>query len=375
MEATNYVEKYLPPEIVQKLEAGAFQSVCNHLRERSDEVQNLDIMTVSGFCRNCLAKWMVVEARKLSDDMKNGEETKVENLDGVLQSLDAMGYDEAAQYVYGMAYGDWKKRHAKKASDEKMELFNSSKPLWAKHDKTVLAKRAEAPASQAASVEKSSDSSKATGGASPLLSNVCCQDVDNSTNQIEPPKPKSTSRTRQLPPFEAPPPPTISFSLGVLTVSDRASTGEYKTGDLSGPAVKEAVVNAVKSYGESVKISKSEISIVPDEPEAIQRKLKEWADGSSYDMILCTGGTGFGSRDVTPEAASEVFERSCEGLMTFVTMECAKMQPLAALSRGTAGTRGNTLIATLPGNPKASKEIIPILLPLALHAVADMKIQ
>lgn len=56
METTNYVEKHLPPEIVQKLEAGAFQSVCNHLRERSDDVQNLDIMTVSGFCRNCLAK-------------------------------------------------------------------------------------------------------------------------------------------------------------------------------------------------------------------------------------------------------------------------------------------------------------------------------
>lgn len=61
--------------------------------------------------------------------------------------------------------------------------------------------------------------------------------------------------------------------------------------------------------------------------------------------------------------------------MTFVTMECAKVQPLAALSRGTAGIRRKTLIATLPGNPKASREIIPILLPLALHAVADMKIQ
>ena len=56
MTSTNYVEEYLPPSIVEKLEAGAFQSLCSHLRERSDEVQNIDLMTVSGFCRNCMAK-------------------------------------------------------------------------------------------------------------------------------------------------------------------------------------------------------------------------------------------------------------------------------------------------------------------------------
>ena len=52
----NYVEAYLPPQVVEKLEAGAFRSLCSHLRERSDAVQNIDLMTVSGFCRNCLAK-------------------------------------------------------------------------------------------------------------------------------------------------------------------------------------------------------------------------------------------------------------------------------------------------------------------------------
>jgi len=53
---TNYIPDLLPPSIVEKLEAGAFRSLCSHLRERSDEVQNLDLMTISGFCRNCLAK-------------------------------------------------------------------------------------------------------------------------------------------------------------------------------------------------------------------------------------------------------------------------------------------------------------------------------
>jgi hypothetical protein len=56
MSSPNYVEQYLPPAIVEKLEAGAFQSLCTHLRDRSDEVQNIDLMTLSGFCRNCMAK-------------------------------------------------------------------------------------------------------------------------------------------------------------------------------------------------------------------------------------------------------------------------------------------------------------------------------
>ena len=73
----------------------------------------------------------MVEARKLSDDIqKKGEADQgTENL---IQALDAMGYDEAAQYVYGMMYPEWKKRHAQKATDDQMEKFQNSKPIWAK---------------------------------------------------------------------------------------------------------------------------------------------------------------------------------------------------------------------------------------------------
>jgi Protein of unknown function (DUF1244) len=56
MTANNYIEQHFPPSVTQQLEAGAFQMLCTHLKERSDEVQNIDLMTVSGFCRNCLAK-------------------------------------------------------------------------------------------------------------------------------------------------------------------------------------------------------------------------------------------------------------------------------------------------------------------------------
>jgi gephyrin len=157
-----------------------------------------------------------------------------------------------------------------------------------------------------------------------------------------------------------------------LTVSDRASSGGYETGDLSGPAVQEAVAAAVASYGDSVTQKSTETAIVPDNTEAIQSKLKEWADNAQLDLILTTGGTGFSPRDVTPEATNNVVDRICGGLVSFCTMECAKFQPLASLSRGTAGTRGKTLIVNLPGNPKGVQEIIPVLLPLALHAISDM---
>ena len=305
----------------------------------------------------------------MSDNLKNehcGKEKEESELDKILQSLDAMGYDEAAQYVYGMNYGDWKKRHSKKASDEQMQLFNDSKPLWATHDKKLLAKRVGVPAEKMESVEKKATTTQAAS--SSLMSNVCCQDVE----EIAPVVPKKTSKNRELPPYEPPNPPRVSFSLGILTVSDRASSGGYETGDLSGPAVKDAVARAVASYGESVKQTSIETAIVPDDLDSIQCKLKEWADTSKLSLILTTGGTGFSPRDVTPEATQNVIDKECGGLVSFCTMECAKLQPLASLSRGTAGIRGKTLVVNLPGNPKGVQEIIPVLLPLTLHAISDM---
>ena len=86
--------------------------------------------------------------------------------------------------------------------------------------------------------------------------------------------------------------------------------------------------------------------------QAIQSKLKEWADSSQLDLVLTTGGTSFSPWDVTPEATYQVVEKTCGRLVAFCTMECSKLQPLASLSHSTAGTRGKTLIANLPGNPK-----------------------
>lgn len=127
-----YYQTHIPPEISTLLEAGAFRSLCLHLQQRSNEVQNIDLMTLSGFCRNCLAKWLVLEARELSDQLKEGGvdsggssalaeySSNQDKRTAIIQALDALGYDETAEEVYGCTYLEWKKRHAKKATDEQM---------------------------------------------------------------------------------------------------------------------------------------------------------------------------------------------------------------------------------------------------------------
>jgi gephyrin len=158
--------------------------------------------------------------------------------------------------------------------------------------------------------------------------------------------------------------------LGILTISDRAATNQYETGDLSGPAVEDSVRSTLKAIGGTVSCDILHKAIVADNVEQIQTTLKEWSD---CNLILTTGGTGFAAKDVTPEATVGILDKECRGLLSFVMTECSQQQPLASLSRGTAGIRGNSLIVNLPGNPKGVCEVVPILLPIVLHAISDMK--
>ena len=338
-------------------------------------------------------QWMVIEARKLAEEIQslNASSQQYGDVDRMLQSLNALGYDEAAQHVYGMNYGDWKKRHMKKATDDQMERFEASKPLWAKHDKELLEKRGENPPPPGGMAQsKTMAPSLVHSSSTQLASNVCCQDLDGDKNKDGNPSaqqlapPIKTSRTRTLPEYQPPPPPSrgVEFALGILTVSDRASSGMYETGDLSGPAVVKAVDDALQSLNNvGFSTSRTVMAIVPDDINSIQEKLKQWSDQNSssddpsptMDLILTTGGTGFAPRDVTPEATMGVLDRPCPGLVAFCTAECSKLQPLASLSRGTAGLRNKTLIVNLPGNPKGVGEIIPILLPLVLHCLHDLQ--
>lgn len=93
-----------------EVEAAAFRDFVQHLQERTD-VQNIDLMNLAGFCRNCLAKWVVAEANQRGVDLSDGD---------------------ARTMIYGMPYDDWKSKHQTKATDEQMKLYEETKPLHAK---------------------------------------------------------------------------------------------------------------------------------------------------------------------------------------------------------------------------------------------------
>jgi len=145
----------------------------------------------------------------------------------------------------------------------------------------------------------------------------------------------------------------------VLTISDRSARGERS--DEGGPLVEQLVVAA---GGEVVARA-----LVPDERTEIEAALKDWADGGAIDLILTTGGTGLGARDVTPEATRTVIDKEAPGIAEAMRAAGMASTPMAALSRQVAGARGTTLIVNLPGSPKAVQECLDAVIGILPHAV------
>jgi molybdenum cofactor synthesis domain-containing protein len=142
----------------------------------------------------------------------------------------------------------------------------------------------------------------------------------------------------------------------VLTISDRAAAGEYE--DLSGPAVERELREAL---GE-VEIDRS---IVSDEVADIVEAL---AGVGEYDVVLTTGGTGLGPRDNAPEATRRACDRAVPGIAEMLRRESLAETPNAALSRGTAGLSGRTLVVNLPGSVRGAAFCARALAPLLPHA-------
>lgn len=109
-------------------------------------------------------------------------------------------------------------------------------------------------------------------------------------------------------------------------------------------------------------------SVLPDDQVAIANQLATWCDSGAARIVITTGGTGLGPRDITPEATRDIAERDVPGIPMLLAVEGLKKTPFAVLSRGIAVTRGQTLIINLPGNPKAVNEGLDVLLPLLEHA-------
>ena len=144
-----------------------------------------------------------------------------------------------------------------------------------------------------------------------------------------------------------------------MTVSDSCSQGERE--DVSAQTIKDMLV--------SDKFEICEYKIVPDEEQYIKEELIHFADRLKIDIVLTTGGTGPGPRDVTPEATAEVCQKMVPGLAEAMRFEGLKKTQNAMLSRGVAGIRGNTLIINLPGRPKGVKESLDVILDVLPHAV------
>jgi molybdopterin adenylyltransferase len=142
----------------------------------------------------------------------------------------------------------------------------------------------------------------------------------------------------------------------VLTVSDGVSAGERE--DESG----DLLVAALAEDGWEV-----ERRTVPDDRDEIATALREL--GRTSALVLTTGGTGFGPRDVTPEATTEVLERGAPGLAEAVRADAVAKTPHGMLSRGTAGIVGSTLVVNLPGSPGACRDGWAVLAPAVGHAV------
>lgn len=149
--------------------------------------------------------------------------------------------------------------------------------------------------------------------------------------------------------------------IGIVTVSDRASRGEYE--DRGGPAI--------RAYLEDILTSEWEAHprVIPDEQSVIEAALIELCDEVGCDLVVTTGGTGPALRDVTPEATEVVSEKMMPGFGELMRAVSLQSVPTAILSRQTAGIRGHTLIVNLPGNPKAIKECMDAIFPAVPYCI------
>ena len=152
------------------------------------------------------------------------------------------------------------------------------------------------------------------------------------------------------------------ITIAIITVSDRSSRGERT--DLSGPEIRK--------WAEGKGHLVDSETIVPDELDAIKNEIIKLSD-KGFNIIFTTGGTGFASRDVTPEATKAVIDREAPGFAEAIRAKSLEITPHAMLSRAASGIRKQTIIINLPGSPKAVRENLMFIERAIPHAVELLK--
>jgi molybdopterin adenylyltransferase len=153
----------------------------------------------------------------------------------------------------------------------------------------------------------------------------------------------------------------MAARIGIVTVSDRASTGVYE--DKGGPAIKEVLTEILTSPWEAVP------RVVPDDQAGIEATLIDLVDTQGCCLVLTTGGTGPAKRDVTPEATEAVCQKMMLGFGELMRLESLKQVPTAILSRQTAGIRGSCLIVNLPGKPASIRLCMMAVFPAVPYCI------
>ena len=157
--------------------------------------------------------------------------------------------------------------------------------------------------------------------------------------------------------------PDRPFTAAVITLSDRAFRKERE--DRSGPVIRDILSENGYDVVEGI--------LLPDGEPLLKRNLIRLADQRQVNVIFTTGGTGFGPRDLTPEATCAVCHRMAPGIAEAMRAESLKITKHAMLSRAAAGIRGATLIINLPGSPKACRENLDVVLPALRHGLGLLR--
>ncbi|HNX44462.1 MAG TPA: molybdopterin-binding protein [Bacteroidales bacterium] len=154
-----------------------------------------------------------------------------------------------------------------------------------------------------------------------------------------------------------------TFDVQIITLSDRASRGEYE--DLSGPRIAELAGSFFEELGWQCNI---DVTVIPDDAAQLQLLLEGFVE-SGADFIFTTGGTGIGPRDITVDVIKPMLDKELPGIMELIRYKYGSLKPNALLSRSVAGVTGGTLIYTLPGSVKAVNEYCSEIFPTLKHSI------